>query len=410
MNTKNDRSANASIKGYNYQFLHSIKDILESEPDAIHTVEGIEDLDIDTDDSRTLIQYKYHETQTYSRSLVAEPIAIMFNRFINNPYDGISYKLFIYVKNKIKTLPNLDSSELFKILGNKNAKISDNDKLLINQTNLENFISKFEWRLTKPYDKLEIDLIDILESIMGVANDESRMLYLPNAVKIIINLAIKKDQLERQITKNSFIEHLKNCKNTYHASYILRVKGFKALKSEIDSYKETYNILKFKSDYIVQINDIKRDSLSMLIIELAKKFCYVDNDSTYRPITFIIDCETTQQYNKFKTDIHEYIVSQNDLIKINDGYDSYAFNEKVFNEDCFYGANKSRKKYMKVNFNFKLIHKPIYEKNQDKIVFTNPSLFIIDSIAEPIVNNNIKKQFYLNKKLDNQQIINIIES
>ncbi|MCE2706244.1 MAG: hypothetical protein LW807_04130 [Proteobacteria bacterium] len=53
MNTKNNRSADASIKGYNYQFLHSIKDILESESDAVHTVEGIEDLDIDTNDSRT---------------------------------------------------------------------------------------------------------------------------------------------------------------------------------------------------------------------------------------------------------------------------------------------------------------------------------------------------------------------
>jgi hypothetical protein len=410
VNTKNNKSADASIKGYNYQFLHSIKDILESESDAIHTVEGIEDLDIDTDDSRTLIQYKYHETQTYTPTLVAEPIAIMFNGFINKhkPSGEIRYKLFIYVKNKIKTLPNLDSSELFKILHNKKAKIID--KLLIDDTNVESFISKFEWRLTKPYDELEIELIDILESIMGVSNAESRMLYLPNAVKIIINLAIKKNQSERQITKKSFIEDLKNCKNTYHASYILRVKGFKALESEIDSYKKTYNI-KRSSDYIVQINDIKRNSLSMLIIELAKKFCYEGNDSTYRPITFIIDCETTLQYNKFKTDIHEYIVSQNDLIKINDGYDSYAFNEKVFNEKLYAIRNKSQKKYKFVaNFNFKLIHKPIYEKNQDEISFNNPVLFIIDSITEPIVNNNIKKWFYLNKKLDNQQIINIIGS
>ncbi|MCE2706245.1 MAG: hypothetical protein LW807_04135 [Proteobacteria bacterium] len=133
--------------------------------------------------------------------MIAEPIAIMFNRFIHNPSDEISYKLFIYVKNKIKNkpLPNLDAPELFKILHNKKAKRID--KLLINDTNVENFISKFEWRLTKLYDKLEIDLIDILESIMGVSNAESRMLYLPNAVKIIINLAIKKNQSERQITK-----------------------------------------------------------------------------------------------------------------------------------------------------------------------------------------------------------------
>jgi len=80
-----NRSAEASIKGYNYQFLHTVKDILENKSDTYENIiEGIEDLDIVKENSRDLIQYKYHEEQSYQNSRVAKPIALMFNYFINN--------------------------------------------------------------------------------------------------------------------------------------------------------------------------------------------------------------------------------------------------------------------------------------------------------------------------------------
>ena len=95
------RSAEASIKGYNYQFLHTIKDILENEPDTdVCTVEGIEDFDIEKDSEKDLIQYKYHEYQSFTNTRVAKPISLMFKYFKDNQHEVINYKLFIYLNDE----------------------------------------------------------------------------------------------------------------------------------------------------------------------------------------------------------------------------------------------------------------------------------------------------------------------
>ena len=114
------RSAEASIKGYNYQFLHTIKDILESPVDSFEcTVEGIEDLDIEKDGEKDLIQYKYHEEQSFTNSKVAKPIALMFKYFKDNQQKQVNYKLFIYLNDD--NLPDKTVERITDILKIKEA-------------------------------------------------------------------------------------------------------------------------------------------------------------------------------------------------------------------------------------------------------------------------------------------------
>jgi len=56
-----NRPAMSSIKGYNFQFLQTISKILDCDDDNALTIERIEDLDIQTDFEKSLLQYKYHE-------------------------------------------------------------------------------------------------------------------------------------------------------------------------------------------------------------------------------------------------------------------------------------------------------------------------------------------------------------
>ena len=76
------RSAEATIKGYFYQFDSSILELLklESDLDSI-SVEGIEDIDINTATEQTAIQCKYYEGTEYNHSVIAEPIRLMLNHF-----------------------------------------------------------------------------------------------------------------------------------------------------------------------------------------------------------------------------------------------------------------------------------------------------------------------------------------
>ena len=72
------RQANSTIRGYLYQFNKSIFEILSADDDASITLEGIiEDIDIDSANSSTTVQCKYHEDKKYQISSVAEPILEM---------------------------------------------------------------------------------------------------------------------------------------------------------------------------------------------------------------------------------------------------------------------------------------------------------------------------------------------
>jgi hypothetical protein len=120
------RSAVASIKGYSYQFLHTILDILNQEDSNINTIEGIENLDIYSGDINKLCQYKYHELKHYTNSLVGKPIGLMYNHFLNNMESNYNYHLVIYVN---KTLPIFNVKRIHKIL-----MLSSHELILISST------------------------------------------------------------------------------------------------------------------------------------------------------------------------------------------------------------------------------------------------------------------------------------
>ncbi len=410
-----NRSAEASIKGYSYQFLHTIKDILESPVDSFeYTVEGIEDLDIEKDGEKDLIQYKYHEEQSFSNSRVAKPIALMFNHYIYNQNENINYKLFIYLNQE--NLPELNKQILLDILKLKSSTdYFDKERNIFDcltqkhfyaedESLIENFMNNFEWKLTKKYNDLENEIINNFQTAIGITTAESKVLYLSNAIKIINDLAIKGNEEERKITKRTFISKLDSYKNMTYSSYILRTKNFNALKTLYKNRKDALNVKKNSSDFIIQINNIQRNNLDQLITELSKKFCYKGNKSDFRHLTFIINC-TDEQYRDFKKSLYAYFVSCNEDIKINDGYEDCHFNKFVFNEKLF-STKKDTNKYKQVSYNIKLLHQKIYDENIPEITFSNPSLFILDN-SETSLDSLTTKQFYLNN-LENNQIIQII--
>ena len=187
------------------------------------------------------------------------------------------------------------------------------------------------------------------------------------------------------------------------SSFVFRTKGFDKLKRLYKKQKYLLNVKKNSSDFIVHINNISRVNLNRLIVELSKKFCFIGNRNFYKPITFVINCPL-DEYKTFKKSIFEYIVSQNELIKINDGYEDYVFNLNVFNETLI--KTNVGNKYNIVSFNFKLLHQEIFTNSLSQMNFSNIGLFVLDD-SNSALNHISEKQFYLNN-LTNEQIIEII--
>ncbi|WP_333651653.1 hypothetical protein [Lacrimispora sp.] len=77
-----DRSAVNTLKGYFYQFDFTILQLLKLEhiTDKI-MVEGIEDVDISSADSKIAIQCKYYESTEYNHSEISEVIKYLLMDF-----------------------------------------------------------------------------------------------------------------------------------------------------------------------------------------------------------------------------------------------------------------------------------------------------------------------------------------
>lgn len=405
------RSAEASIKGYNYQFLHTVKDIMElASDDDLCTVEGVEDFDIEKDTEKDIIQYKYHENKDFQNSRVSKPIALMFKYFLENRDEEIRYRLFIHLideefpdKDDIRITNILKIKEARKILSNSEDELTS-EEIDDMAEDISSFNQKLFWKKTQKYSELEENIINIFETNLGISNSESKIIYLANAVKIISDISIKNDG-ERNITKKEFTNKLKSYEKVIHSSFLNRVKGFRVLKSYYKKQKNSLNVKKHTVSYIVQINNIDRENIDQFIIELSKKFCYKDNKSTYKPITFVINCPI-ELYQDFKKNIFSYILSEDEIIKINDGYEDYEFNINIFNEKLFSTKNRASNKFNSVSFNFKFIYQSTFEAEFENMNYSSIGLFIIDSSCTDLLEVS-EKQFYLNN-LTNEQMLEII--
>jgi len=68
-----DRSATDTIKGYFYQFDYSIEQLLSLSNDTDEiTVEGIEDIDIESSTESTAVQCKYYSKSEYNHSVISK--------------------------------------------------------------------------------------------------------------------------------------------------------------------------------------------------------------------------------------------------------------------------------------------------------------------------------------------------
>lgn len=396
------RSAEASIKGYNYQFIHSIIDILEqSNDDSLITIEGIEDLDIRKSDFKELYQYKYHEFEKYRNSLVSKPIGLMFNHYLKDSNASIKYKLLIYLNEE---LPNLTVDVLTKILKLKTATDYVDDDLVGDCTNMnkiEAFYKKFSWCKAQQYEKIEERAVEILANTFSVTKEEALIVFLPNAIRDINQLGIKKKLEERTVTPQEFKNSLKRKKEINDFAYIHRIYGEKRTVADLRRRLKVLNVSKNNTDMIVYIPNLDRANLSNLVVGLIKKYFYDGNKNDFRPVTII-----TENSKSLKKNIFDLVNRDNEVLIMNDGYEDYCFNVNIFNRNTITSNRPLNGKVNEVNYNFKLISTETYLQNMDNIYFSNPMLVCIGKEYPDFVNKF--SRVIMLEMLSNDSILSII--
>ncbi|MGT2910111.1 hypothetical protein ACVR1I_00150 [Streptococcus cameli] len=404
MSGRQDRQANSAILGYSYQFLHTIKDMLSGGEEEKFLLEGIEDLDVIKSDEIDLIQYKYHEEKNLSNSLVAKPITLMYNHFLQHENSSYKYRLFIKGKNNNFEINVSNFQKMFKIKASKEHQITtknDEGKIVPDEDyqdscKINSFISKFELQEVPDFEALEKEVIALIRDTLNISDKESECQVYPFAYKWVNEKSRQKEKSNRWTTKVEFINELCSTKKQNDFSLMKRLYGEKIVVKKIKEELKNKNVKKNSVDHVFVINNHDSHDTAQLITNLVKKFTYRENKNDIRVPLFIVE-----NMSNLKKEIVTISRTENLALVFNDGFEDYGFDQSVFNREYIVTGNP---KILKTNYNFKIISKQTYLEK--KIELKNPAYFFI---RETIEVENSSKVFLLNG-LENNSILSIFNN
>lgn len=150
------RNAVAPLRGFYYQFLKTIIEILKAnDSDEIH-VESIEDIDIFGQDEVTLMQCKYHETvDKFTLGLVYKPILLMLKHYSVNPTMCDNYKLYLHTNDKTYDEYSMSIDDIDKILSSQDKQYHSLINSIPRSVDKTEFLNKLSIKFGPSLDELE---------------------------------------------------------------------------------------------------------------------------------------------------------------------------------------------------------------------------------------------------------------
>lgn len=328
------RSAIDTIKGYYYQFDYSIYKLLNlsNDNDSI-VIEGIEDVDISTNDEEVAIQCKYYSKTKYNHSVIAKPIRLMLKHFKDvkdGKKVGINYYLYGYYKEETEKLESSLTIEALKenFLTYKEKEKKGEEEVIVehryyqelglNDNDLEEFINKLEINIkAMSYEEQVEKIIGCLQNKFNCSSFMAENYYYNNALRIVKELATQNDIRKRKITKGDFVKLIDNKKLLFNEWYILLKGKNNVLKAIRKEYFTQLNISPFERFFLIDIDKVNynRYELKELIMIISKKWTRI---SSKLPDPF---CPYIYIHNLSSKELIEIKMElQNEGIKFIDGF------------------------------------------------------------------------------------------
>lgn len=357
------RQADSTIKGYLYQFNKSILEILKAEDDDIITLEGvIEDIDIQSSDSFSTIQCKYHEDKKFQLSSVVPPILEMLCHYGESSALGneTKYILFAFFNSNVDEIDITDFKEYLRTTTNKDIqikyfhriyKITDSKILDLalkskksqqTKTTILDYYSKNQsklsfcvdldafWKCFTYYPSEHFDtLVDEVHNELKNYSDEDTVnnLHYPNAFSKVAMLSAKKDVSSRQITKKAFLDELLSSESILMSNWLFKaIDRKRILKNKKDSLSQSFecnsDIRAFVFSERFVLNN--KESITPFISSYTGK--YYKKKTLQKPPIFVFDnCADVMQ--EVILSLHRYQKS------VNNGFVGCAFQKDSFIND-----------------------------------------------------------------------------
>jgi hypothetical protein len=206
------RTAEYSIKGYLYQFLRYLSEILAAGPGTKVTIEGaIEDIDVAAPGFTTAVQCKYHEAaDKFSLSNIYKPVLLMLEHFSHNSgtTPEIHYRLFCHFPDQSGTRL-LSKNELKSVLATKTDVMQKIIKRIAPGVDHDLFLTRFTIEFGQTSDDLQKSVLATLGT-KGFSAEDVDAIIFPNAIQRIVDAATKSALSDRTVDPATFLEALRD--------------------------------------------------------------------------------------------------------------------------------------------------------------------------------------------------------
>lgn len=326
-----NQSANATIKGYFYQFDHSILQLLSAaDKNASVLIEGIEDVDLTDSGDAVLIQCKYYEGTEYNHSVIKDAVIKMLRHFHAGtcaPTQTLKYRLYGHYKSGHAKLSHaIDINFLktnFLTYSSKKKKHAVHDELPVDDTQLAIFLKLLEINIqAKTYDEQQKEVMKLLISgISGCSREDAEAFHYPLAMYTIQKLAVQRDEANRKITKSEFLKAI-NTKEIVFSAWLRRKFGddyyARSVKRRHFNFGST-KIPKASRIFILDtLNEFDTAQITAVLEKIGNKFSHVEHTRTPADDRFcpyvLLSSASPEEVIDVKTALH------NSGVKIEDGH------------------------------------------------------------------------------------------
>ena len=276
----NTRDAIDTITGYYYQFDYYILQLLKckNRTDQI-TIEGIEDVDVETDVGLMAVQCKYCSKTEYNHSVIAKPIRWMFKDFESRTSTGnyISYKLYGFYESGHDKFPGsitvaFAKNNLFTYT-EKRVKHVLHTELGMSDQDIQVFIDHLFVDIhAKEYKGLELEVLSEIKKHFR-CTDATSEYYYNNALRFVKNISTKQSVVDRTVSKQGFLDAI-NQKEILFDDWYLTIRGeneyAKAIKGK---YFTCTSISPYERFFLIDCDDaITLPEIKKLIQNISKKW------------------------------------------------------------------------------------------------------------------------------------------
>lgn len=285
-----NRAANATIKGYFYQFDFAILQLLKAvDENAQITVEGVEDVDIEDVSNEKYIQCKYYAATDYNHSVIKPAIAAMIVHFkeVGSKKTPLpKYKLYGHYNSGQEKLPerNLITVDFIKTHFLTTTKKEGPAELVhvkncITDAEILQFSGQLEIDIyAQSYESQFESIAKLLTStIPGATKEDAENLFYPASINNIRALAIEQNQAARVTTKKRFLKEINN-KNFLFNTWLKQYQGAKKYAALVrDKYFKQSAATSIENKARFFIVNLPRNSLDVgnaldLALKFSKKF------------------------------------------------------------------------------------------------------------------------------------------